>query len=146
MIRAMLLALGAGAIPCHSYPRPEIVAAVAPAHFLACIAAVEGTPGNLYGLSRETWEQEKMQGSYLCSPGLQEVCARRHLNTLKNQIRGVHVRADVYELAVCWLRGFDGGMDVLEGDTNDAVARDYGRRVLNLYFDSTFNPPSPPTL
>ena len=129
-----------------NYPRPEIIAAVAPARFLACIVAVEGTPANPYGLTPEVWRQEKMQGSYLCSPSLQEVCAHRHLRTLKDQIRGVHAHADVFELAVCWLRGFDGGMDVIEGDTNDAVARDYGSRVLHLYFDPTFEPTTTPTL
>ena len=114
--------------------------------FLACIQAVEQTPANPYGLTPEVWKQEKMEGSYLCSHSLQEVCARRHLRTLRDQIRGVHAHADVYELAVCWLRGFDGGMDVLEGDVNDAIARDYGSRVNNLYCDRTFDPASLPTL
>lgn len=128
------------------HPREETIAAVAPDRFLLCIEAVEGSPANPYGLSPETWKQEKMEGSYLCSPSLQLVCARRHIDTLKRQIRAVRVRADVYEIAVCWLRGFDGGLDVLEGDTDDAVARDYGQRVVCLYFDPTFNPAPHSTL
>ena len=140
-----LACLAMAAVACVT-PGTEIRAAVAPARFLACIQAVEQTPANPYGLTPEVWKQEKMEGSYLCSHSLQEVCARRHLRTLKDQIRGVHAHADVYELAVCWLRGFDGGMDVLEGDVNDAVARDYGSRVNNLYCDRTFDPASLPTL
>ena len=122
------------------HPRQEIIAAVAPARFLACIVAVEGTPDNPYGLSRDTWEQHMPGIPYLATLADQQECARRHLRALKGQLRGALIRADVYELAVCWALGFDNGLAVLTGDAENPVAKDYGARVLHLYFDFTFEP------
>lgn len=139
-----LLLLSMAAVACVT-PGTEIRAAVAPARFLACIQAVEQTPTNPYGLTREVWEQH-MKESYLATPELQVKCAQLHLRTLKAQLRGRLVRAEVRALAVCWLRGFDAGLLVVLRDTPDPIADDYGWRVNNLYFDKTFDPSSIPTL
>ena len=139
-----LACLAMAAVACVT-PGTEIRAAVAPARFLACIQAVEQTPGNPYGLTREVWEQH-MAEPYLSTPAAQVICAQAHLRTLKAQLRGRLVHAEVWELAVCWLRGFDGGMAVILRDTPDPIADDYGWRVSNLYCDKTFDPLSIPTL
>jgi hypothetical protein len=115
------------------------------ARFLACIQAVEQTPANPYGLTRETWEHY-MTEPYLSTPAAQTICAKAHLRALKAQLRGRLVHAEVWELAVCWLRGFDGGMAVILRETPDPIAEDYAQRVWNLYFDKTFDPPSLATL
>ena len=143
MTRLLLLAMLATALCAH--PGPEIIAAVAPARFLACIQAVEQTPANPYGLTRDTWEQH-MREPYLSVPAAQTICAKAHLRALKAQLRGRLVHADVFPLAVCWLRGFDGGMTVILREIPDPVAEDYAQRVFNLYCAKDFDPSSLPTL
>ena len=113
--------------------------------FLACIQAVEGSPANPYGLTRDTWEHYIAE-PYLSTPAAQAICAKAHLRALKAQLRGRLVHAECWTLAICWLRGFDGGMVVILREAPDPIAEDYGQRVNNLYCDRTFAPSSIPTL